>query len=250
MAKDAYDAFLAECVAKVPEGKRAQVEEMLKDSEIAPAIRDRVLARSEFSRSMDQLRSERSEFEKTVAEANRNIEGWKDWYGNASTEFASTQERLRAYEETYGVLEGGAKPRFVTEEAVTKRLSDELANRDRLAIQFADMLTDLKLEHRQKYNERLNTEELIEFATKRGQRLTDAYRDFTADKAREIDDKAMEEKLKKAREEGAREYATQHKLPVAPVSMEPHPLDRSREVPKDSRDRVSAAVAAWNTRTT
>lgn len=250
MAKqqDQYDTFLAECVAKLPEGRRAAVEEMLKDPEVAPVLRDRVLARAEFSRSMDALRAERGEFEKTVAEANRNIEGWKDWYGKATEEFASTQTRLEQYRDTYGDLETGAKPRFATDESVTKRLNEEMANRDRLAIQFADMLTDLKLEHKDLYGERLNTDELIKYATDRGQRLTDAYRDYTADKRQEREAADLEKRLKTAREEGAREYASQHKLPIASGPIEPHALDRPAASPSDSKGRVSAAVAAWNAR--
>jgi hypothetical protein len=244
--KDAYQEFLNDLIAAVPEGQRATVEEAMKAEAVNSKLKEGVLARSDYSRSMDALRTEREALANEVTEARSRIDGWSQWYESATRDYAQMQQRVSE-------LEAGGDPtgpvtlppNVLTREQVT----EELANRDRLAIAFADTLTDLKLDHRERFKEKLNTNELIQFATKRGLPLDAAYREFTADRVKEQQEADMEARLKTAREEGAREYATSHRLPIASTNMEPHVLDNTNKVPQNPRDRIQAAAAAWNSST-
>jgi hypothetical protein len=243
---DAYEQFLADLIAAVPDDKRAMVEETLKSDTVGAKLREGVLARADYSRQSDTLRTEREAFQAEVAEARQNITGWQQWYTGATQDYASLQERVTAYEEAFGALDG-KEPVHRDQNYLTKQEYEAaLAQRDALAIQFADTLTDLKFDHKDKFGERLDTTKLIAFARERGLPIDSAYREFIADRVEERRQKDTDERIQKAKEEGAREYATTHRLPFSTGPSEAHPLDNAQKVPGDSRERVRAAVAAWN----
>jgi hypothetical protein len=257
-AEEQYQAFLAEVVAAVPAGKREALEGILKDPEVTPTIRDRVLARSDYSRSMDEGRAElataRTALDKEITEARTRIKGWEDWYNTTSQEHAALQERVKTYEETYGEIDedtppakNGKRGKVLDEET----LAAELHRRDQLAIKFADVLTDLKIDHRERFKERLDTDALIKFAGEKGLPLDAAYNAFTADKVEAQRKTEQEAALKAAREEGARDALSKHHLPTSPTHNEPHVLDRTADVKTDARERVAAASTHFlTTRTT
>jgi hypothetical protein len=242
---DAYEAFRADLLAAVPDDRRQTLEEVLSLDTVNSKLREGVLARSDYSRSMDALREERQALEREVAEARTKIEGWQVWYNDATRDYAEMQSRLNSYETEYGELEG-RRQNFLTKEEYTAELGRRLEERDQLAIRFADVLTDLKLDHKAQFGEKLNTNELITYAQRQGLPLEVAYERFVAPRVDEMRKQEYEENLKKAREEGAREYAAQHQLPVSPSPAQPHALDLNQSVPANSGERVRAAVAAWN----
>ena len=255
VTKDSYDAFLADVLTRVPEELRGEAERIFGQEGVSATLRDAVLARSDYSRRMDELSTDRDQFMTEVEEARRRIEGWTDWYGQTSQEVNGLKTQLDRYQDLFGSLDDldndPDEPTTPTETKMPQTaLTQEdvqamLAQRDQMAIKFADVLTDLKLDYQQKFGERLNTEEVIALATRDGVPLTIAYREFIAPREQERAEKAMQDKLAAAREEGRREALTQHRLPVGPPRSEPHVLDAT-DVKKDPRDRVSAAVAAFN----
>src|SRR5262245_19407618 len=116
--KDAlFNDYLAELKAINP-----QLEEVLKDDKVSAKLREGVLARADYSQSMDQLRSEREQFEGQIAEARAKIDGWQKWYGDTTKEFASEREKLEAYKKQYGDLDGTQRPNpnFLTREDYRK----------------------------------------------------------------------------------------------------------------------------------
>lgn len=246
---DTYEAFLAEVLAEVPADRRGAVEGALKDEKLAPKIRERVLARSDYSRNMDRLKQEREQFQREVTEARGRISGWQNWYEQTSKQAAELQRQNEAYKSQFGELEGGervvTKP-GVTQEEIDARLRREFDQRDSSAIAFADALTEIKLDHRETFKEKLDTQALIRFATEKGLPIDTAYREFVAPRMEEKRQKEVDDKIAAAREEGRRQALSEHKLPGLSSHGEIHTLDRVEKVGKTAGDRVRAATEHWN----
>lgn len=246
-SKDAYlSDFLADLKTVVGDDKWSAIEEnLVKNEKALSKIKDGVLARSEFSSQMDELDSAKKAFSQEVTEARQKIAGWQDWYGSASKAVTDLETKVKAYQETYGDLESGKKPRFLTEEDFMSKLAEETRNRDAAAIKFADDLTDLKISHRERFKERLNTNDVLKIAGDRQLPLDVAYDLYVKDRVEAQNKTEREEELKAAREEGARDFATKHNLPL--VSSNPdivHVLD-TQGAPTTAKERVSAALANW-----
>lgn len=254
MAKKAneteYQAYLADLLAEMPETSQAAVEEALRMDGVATKLRGGYLRQSEFSRSMDDLAAERKAFEREVAQARENIAGWEKWYADTSQGLADTSAKLQAYESTFGPLDGTPSPTGLSREEVARLTEEQLARRStdffNQTMAAADVLTDLKLEHRDRFGKPLNSTELLRFCNERGLPLQAGYKEFVADDMAQLRDKEIQDRIAKAREEGAREALSRHNLPVTSVAREPHPLDLMRETTKNpvsSFDRIAAAAA-------
>lgn len=255
VTKDTYDSFLQSVLSKVPEADRSVVEAALGNTVVSAELRDAVLARTDYSRSQDELRAQQEAFESEVAEARQNIADWQDWYAKKVEETATVEAQLEEYRETYGDLEDGvnepnkraAHRQPVDENLLTKEeFQNSLQARDQLAIRFADMLTDIKLDHQRNFNERLDSTALMEYASKKNLPLDLAYRELVAPKVEEQRSKDLQERIDAAREEGRRAALTEHRLPITPPHRDIHVLDRQAEVKKTSSERVQAAVARFN----
>lgn len=240
MAITDYDAFLADVLKSVPEDKRTAFEEVLKTEAVAKELKNAGLRQSEFSRAMDDLKTK--------------TERWESWYADVSQQVASIQQENEQYKALYGDVdstgdEGGRpQPQTPQPKGLTEaQLAAELTRRDQLAIQFADVLTDLKDMHKETFGERLNTRELIDYCTRSGLPLEAGYRGYTADRLEAKRKTEFDVELKKAREEGAREALSSHNLPVAPTPTEAHVFDRT-DVKTDPNERLRAVVDSFNRR--
>jgi len=242
----AYESFLADLKALNP-----QIEEILKDDKVSTKIREGVLARADYSSHMDTLRAEREAFASEVQEARQKISGWQNWYGQATEEVANVQSRLQQYESLYGPIESAdkreaAKVMGISKEEMDRALEDRMNQRDIAALKFADDLTDIKMDYRDRFKDKLDTTAVFKLAGERGVDLNTAYNLHIADRLEEVRNKDVEERIKQAREEAVSEYASKHNLPVVPSSNDiVHVLD-AKDVPATQRDRVAAAVAAMN----
>lgn len=250
MAKKDKDALFNDYLAEL-KAINPQLEEVLKDEKVSAKLREGVLARADYSSSMDQLRAERENFEAQVAEARAKIEGWQKWYGDTSTEFAKSQEKLDAYRKTYGDLDGNQPParqNFLTREDFDKDFATRSQQRELSAMKFADDLTDIKIDYRERFGERLNSTDIYNLATSRGVDLVTAYNLYIGDRVREQQKAQFDEAIKQAREEGARDFASAHKLPIVPSSSDiTHYVD-VKDTPKTARDRIAAALSDFTKR--
>ena len=249
----AFDEFLADVLATIPEGDaRKQAEELLANEAVTSKLREGVLARAEFSRSMDALKTREQELARLQGEATTNAKAWSDWYAKASSEVATVNDRLKQYEQLYGELEPGVRremragEKYMTEAEFQQKLAEAIGQRDSAAIAVADELTDLKIDHFNTFKEKLDTQSLIGLATKNGVRLKQAYDEMVSDRRREMADKAVEERVARERDEAVREYASKHQLPFTPGPAEPSGLDTlfngAEKAPRDQRGRVTAAL--------
>lgn len=238
----AFEAFLADLKAINP-----KVEELIADDKVSAKLKEGVLARSELSRQLDALRTERETFVAEVTDARTKIKGWQDWHTNSLSERATLVDRIKRYEEEYGALEGGEgnKPKFVRPDDMKAYTDETLRAREAAYLKFADDLTDLKIEHRTKFNEKLDTQELYKIAGERNIPLDLAYNIFIQDRMEERRTADLKDQIAKAREEGAKDALSKHNLPVLDTRSDVvHSMD-VQNAPKTERDRVSAAVAGF-----
>lgn len=240
-----FNEFLADLKSINP-----KIEEIISDDKVTSRLREGVLARAEFSSSMDALRKEREEMQSYLAEERRKIEDWQKWYGDTSQQFAREREELEAYRDEYGELTDAGKRREAAKHGMTKEeFEAEMRNQmQQLAtanLKFVEDLVDIKIKHRDDWKESLNTDELYKIAGEKNLPLGVAYDVMVADKVKERAEKDLEAKLKAAREEGAREFASKHNLPqVTSTNDVVHVLDAT-DVGKTASDRVAAATRAF-----
>lgn len=243
----AYDSFLADLKAINP-----AVEELLKDDKVSAKLRESVLARADYSANMDELRTQRETFATEVEQARERIKGWQTWYGDVTQQVATINDKVKQYEDAYGPIEtAGDKRRAaqaigVSKEDMESLVESRMNQRDIAALKFADDLTDIKIDFKDRFKDRLDTEQVFKLAGERGVDLKTAYSVFINDRVEEQRTKDVDERIKQARVEAVTEYASKHNLPVAPSNSDMvHTLD-ARDVPATSRDRIAAAVANVN----
>jgi hypothetical protein len=252
MSQD-YDAFLAEVLATVPAEQKQGVEEALRNESVAKSLSASTLRQSDYSRQMDELAKAK---EAAGAEINRRegmLEAEKtryaEWYEGANKDYLNATEKLKRYRSEYGDLDGDTimnKPTedYLTKEQYEERLAQELEQRDRRAIKFADVLTDLKLEHKDKFSERLDTDALFEHIEKNNLNLEVGYKDFISDRVAEVNQAKVDEQIKQAREEGRMEGRSQAALPVQPDTSVAHEI-MNADKPATSEERWQSAADAW-----
>lgn len=238
----AFESFLADIEAITPGVK----ELISKDERAMTKLRAGVLAQSEFNSQMDALRSEKEQMQSYLQEQNQKIAGWQSWYGDATQQFKQMQDQLSAYQSEYGDLDGNQKSR-ISPEDLDKRMNEQFQYREQAYMKFMDDLTDLKVEHRERFKEKLDTKAVFDISAERKLPLDVAYEIFVADK-REAQRKAeVEAQIQAARDEAVREYASKHKLPMLdsnPSYPAVHVVD-AQNVGTNQRDRVQAAVDAF-----
>lgn len=243
MAKNkdaAFDSFLADLKAINP-----QIEEILKDERVSTKLRTGVLAQSDYSSKMDELRQERENLNAYLQEQKKNVEGWKNWYDGATREVADMQTKLQTYEAEYGSLDGTNRRSYVAPEDVDKKMAEEFQRRETAYIKFMDDLSDLKLEHRDRFKEKLDTQAVLAISAERKLPLDVAYEIHVADKREALRQSEFEEKLKAARLEGAQEALSKHKLPMLDSTPSYHGTHVNDAQPLSQADRIKAATEAF-----
>lgn len=149
-------SFVAGFLAKLPEGLRASVEETLKKPEAKDAVTligDGVLARSDYSKRMDELKAK-------TDEATALLEKNQSWY-------AKNEVALKEYPTVKAELDrlkaggGGTGDGDLDEAGVRKVALDAINEVGPEYIQVAAWLEDKGQEHKDLFGERLNTRELI-----------------------------------------------------------------------------------------
>lgn len=236
-----YEAFLDDLKKINP-----KITEVLDDATNAK-LKESVLARSEMSRQMDALQVERNEVQNYLAQEKTKIEGWQNWYGDVAKRDATRENELKAYKEAYGDLDSTSKRQIaeshgMTTEDFDKKINAQFQTRDAAAISFVDTLTDLKIDHRDRFKEKLDTTALYKIAGERNLPLDVAYNLYIGDRVKEQQSVELTERIKKEREDAVTEYATKHNLPTISSSRDyVHNLDVAKPL-TDRNERISAAV--------
>ena len=252
----AFDSkqFLADVLQNVPEDKKQVVEEALGMEAVSKELESGYSRQSDYSRKMDELRTARDAAQQELVQQQGAVDAersrYAEWYEGANKDYTTAVGQLNRYKEEYGDLEAGeAKVASVPSNALTREehdkiLAEQFDRHDRQAIQFADILTDLKLEHNQRFSERLDTDKLFDHVQRSGLPIQAAYNDLISDRVQKAQEEKVQEQIKQAREEGVQEGRSQAQLPVQPDASGPHPLS-GLDKASTSEDRVGAAAAAW-----
>lgn len=245
MAKKDNEALYQDFLADL-EKVNPRIKEILDDATNAK-LKEGVLARAEFSRQSDALAAREKEVEAYVAQEAQKVKGWQDWYGETTKQVAGVQNELKAYKEAYGDLDSTSKRQIaeshgMTTEDFDKKINAQFQTRDAAAISFVDTLTDLKIDHRDRFKEKLDTTALYKIAGERNLPLDVAYNLYIGDRVKEQQSVELTERIKKEREDAVTEYATKHNLPTISSSRDyVHNLDVAKPL-TDRNERISAAV--------
>src|SRR5206468_877974 len=153
------------------------------------------------------------------------VEGWQKWYGDVSQSVATVQNELTQYKEAYGDLTPGEQRRVAQEQGMSKAqfeqvLDDKIRQRDVAALKFVDDLTDLKIEHRQNFSEKLDTQAVYAIAGEKNLPLDVAYNLYVKDRVEEKRKTDYDTAIKAAKDEGYREAVSRHNIPMVPSTSE------------------------------
>lgn len=244
----AYEKFLADLKEINP-----QVEELIKDEKVSSKLRESVLARAEFSSSMDALKAERESFADEVAEARHKISGWQQWYKDVSTESVGLQDQVKKYKDLYGDLQDGKRHQatddMLSKDDFRKQMNEELQRRDLANLKFATDLNSITQDFRERFKSKLPTEDVYKIAGEQQVSLETAYKMFIADRVEEQTKQQYAEDIAKAKKEAVAEFISTSKLPG--ISSNPdhqagvHTLD-VQNAPSTPRDRIAAAMQTLN----
>ncbi len=150
----------------------------------------------------------------------------KDWYAAElpKNEALRTELATLKAQQNGGYQEPPAfdASKYLTKEDLQKFAMDQGA-RTATVIKSVGRLAS---RHAAKFGEELDVDALEEIASKKGLPLEAAYNEYIAPREEEKRNKDFDAKLKAAKEEGAREWASRHKLPVDAVPQESAPINR------------------------
>ncbi len=192
---------------------------------------------------MDDLRKQKQENEQKAQE----------YYQKTVNEYNTYHEALEAL----GKPSGEVKPTLVTTptDAISRKdFEAELAKRDQQTLSLMKTGLNLVGRHYKEFQEALDTEELAKTALDKGLSLEQAYEQSVSGRRAEAQTKATEEKIRLAREEGARDFASKHKIPVDTAAKDPSPLQNNLihkpvqgESQYERENRVrNSFVESWN----
>src|SRR5882724_2823371 len=248
-AKEYYEGILKQ--AGVADAKRQALVAVLDDDEISKALNSDVIAprlrQEDYSRNQDALKAEKDKAAKE----------WQEYYQKELTRVANDKKvldqyaaRVQAYEQQYGSIDDG---KVITQQVQSDFLKKEDVDK-MLQQQGNQMLTILEwvgqkpIQHYKTFGEPLDVSAVKKIAMEKGVSLDQAYAEYSSPMAEARQKAEVEKRVADAKAEGAREFASTHKLPIDAKPREYHPIfDRQADAkPVTERDRANAFADAWN----
>lgn len=233
-----YEGMLKQ--AGVSEAKRQALVAQLDDAEVAKALADDAIAprlrQDEFSRNMDALKTDKQK----TAEYYQTLVTWKADQQRILDEAAANGGRQEVIQQVQPDL---AK--------LEKKWEEQLAQRDGQMIGLLKTGMSLASQHAVEFKERLDVDALEKIAIDKKVSLQQAYDEYVAPRRAETTQAQRTAEIAKAREEGAREFASKHKIPVDTQPREYHVLldrDPKKQVGADSYVPNSGQLGPADTR--
>lgn len=185
----------------------------------AKSLEEGVMMRSDYSRQSDALRAEREKVEARRKET-------EAYYGDLVT-WKAAQDQL------YGIQSGQQQQQFqqvqqqqTTGDFISKK--DFESYKTQTESGYINLLkAGLKLANRHAIEfpgEQLDLDALEKTAVEKKVSLDQAYNEWAGPRRAEKSKLDLEAKLKAAKEEGAREFASTHKIPMVDAQREVHPF--------------------------
>lgn len=204
---------------------------------VAKRVGDDILRQQDYSRNMDELRKK----EKQTADYYQSLVTWK------------TEQDAALAAAAAGNTNGNGN---VNIDYVSKKELDELRkNYDTQAkqqeanfITIAKEMGRLSSQHAVEFKEPLDVDALEKIAVEKQLPLRQAYDQLVGDRRRQSQEAAFAQKLADAKAEGAREFASTHKIPVDTQPREYHPIfDRDPKKQVGADDYVPNSGRLSNT---
>lgn len=224
---------------------KANLMKVAGNEKVAKSLGDDILRQADYSRNLDALRADRQK--------------WEKWYADSLQWRADEEARLAALTPTTPIT-----PVSTFDAEGYKKLLMEEVNKKTAAQegQFIGLLkTGLSLvgRHMKEFNEPLDVDALAKVAVEKQQSLDAAYADLVSPRRAEAQKAKYEADLKAARDAGAREFASTHKIPIDTMPREHHPLldkptqgvvtdytpNSGRLTPTSERSLRDSFVAEW-----
>lgn len=204
--------------AGVADDKLQVALEVLSNEKVSKGFEEVAMMRSDYSRNMDGITKRNKELD--------------DWYKKQVEVAAANQKvvddtaaKLKQYEELYGAIDGGqGKPSAVdTSQFVDKKTFEEtLAKQGQQYLSIVKTATRCASDYQARFGKALDVDALEKLALDSGLPLQAAYDKFIEPEVKAIENKSVEERLKKAREEGLQEGLSQKTNPTDPGTPAPN----------------------------
>ena len=205
-----YIEQLAQSSGLTQEVKDSMLKAVAENEKFAKGLEENVMLRSDYSRNLNALDAEK----KKTTDYYSQLLNWK-----------AEQDRL--YAESVngnGNGNGDQHAEYLTKkdmEALEKRNQEELNRREQVQIALLKDGMHLASRHVYEFKEPLDAEALAKLAVDKNISLKQAYDEMVAPRRTEFSTAVRAAEIAKAREEGAREFASKHKIPVDSAAREP-----------------------------
>ena len=219
------------------------------------------MLKADYSREKNKLADERKKAEAESRAYNEKITEWAQANYTTIEQAKKVYGDYEKYRQTFGDLNGDqipkAPPPGMTPEQIAKLFEER---ETRLRQDMGKGLLDtayVLAEHQRRFKEVPDIEEINraiqekqEEYAKAGQPLSvrQAYELYSAPRLKEISDRDVEAKIKAAREEGARDALSKHRLPMDPPAAkerapiwDPEHMEQARQNPYVQEDKAESA---------
>lgn len=248
-----YLAQLAQA-AELTQEERDAILKVADKEKFAKGLEEGVLMRSDYSRNMDALKAEKAKAEAEWGKATNYYAQLLEYKANLDAGVLAAQPGVQP-----GVqpVQPGIQPNgdFISKkdfDAMKQQMEGSYINLLKAGLSLVDR-------HRMEFpTEPLDLNALEKTAVEKKISLDQAYGEWAGPKRAEKSKLDLEARLKQAKEEGAREFASTHKIPMVDAQREFHPIfDRAgaqgqaetkdgRLTPAGERALRDSFVEAWN----
>ena len=236
-------SFLSGVLAKLPEGLRnkslTEILAATEASDFLTTVGDSTLARSDYSRFMDELKAK----EEAVLADHQKLTDW--WNGHQDyDQIKAERDRLKA---------GGVTPpvddpptddkKFVDLETFNKVMQETQQS----AVAYMNTAVHLTTKHLHQFGEVIDPNDLVQLANQKRISIVDAYQQKYGERLTAAAAKAEEDRINKLVEDRVAEERRKHpEMPYPLRNQSPSVLDSMTPDRNPAEFTVDAAVAEYN----
>jgi hypothetical protein len=248
----------------LPANQQEALAAALEDETFGEGVAKWGMLESDYSRSKNELAEEKKQLAAKYADDYAKLKAWADDNGKTVEQVKGVWDEYNQMLQLYGKPNGNNpnpnpnQPASLTIEQAQKLWEER---EGKLRQDFGTSLLDtahVLSEHQRRFKEAAPVEEINEFIAKARQKdpsltVRQAYEQYSAPRLEEIRNQEFEAKIKSAKEEAVKEYASKHKLPVdlGPRELSPawdparHELSKLNQQQQEEKGR-DEWFKAWN----
>ena len=243
------------------EQAKAIMEALGKNEKIQKAFKDGFVETSQYHSNLDKVKGE---WEGKYNEAAGKVKQYDEWYHGtdgkpgALASVTRANEALARYQATYGPIQDGGDVRQAAQatglslDDVKNLLAQTMQTQNAAYVGLTKDVAWATMDYQGRFKEPLDLDASETYANKNNVPFRQAYKDVIAPKLEEQRNSEFEAKLKAAREEGAKDALSKHKLPVESGPRETHLVfDRTEPTTAMNENQQSQAsrnafLEGWN----